>query len=212
MLKRRLKVSPKDLQCLLVFALITTVATSSVAYTTLFPRPGEQFFAMWVLGSRGFAQDYYPNDNSTLAAGELVDWTLGVYNHMNQLEYIVIRVKLLNSTSVSPDELTGTPSPVPEVFEVSRILLANETWSIPFAWRIMNLTLRDQSLLISGLSLNGTLLSGSLGSAISGINFRLVFELWFYDQNSNALTFTWNANGVNHSVWTQIWFNATMTS
>jgi uncharacterized membrane protein len=184
---------------------------SGVAYGTLNPGRSEQFFAMWILGSSGLAENYYPNNNSTLAQGEAVNWTLGVYNHMGQLEYVIVRVKLLNSTSPSPNELTGTPSPVGEIFEFSQILVDNETWSIPFVWRILNLTQQGQSLLMTGLSINQTSLTGNLGSATSGINFRLVFELWSYDANSNKSTFSWNTQGTTHSVWTQIWFNATMT-
>jgi uncharacterized membrane protein len=166
---------------------------------------------MWILGSNGLAENYYPNNNSTLTQGEPVNWTLGVYNHMGELEYVVVRVKILNSTLASPNELTGTPSPVDEIFEFSRILVDNETWSIPFGWSILNLTQQGQSVLLTGLSINQTSLRGNLGSATSGINFRLVFELWSYDENTSASTFSWNAQGTTHSVWTQIWFNATTT-
>jgi uncharacterized membrane protein len=188
------------------------MVTSSVAYLILNPPPTEHFFAMWVLGPNGLAEDYYPNNDSTLTIGEPVNWTLGVYNHMRGLEYVLVRVKLLNSTISSPDELTGTPSPAPEIFELRRILVDNETWSIPFVWEIQNITRQGQVLAVTRMSINQTLLSGNLGSAILGNNFRLVFELWFYDQNSGNLTFSWNSAGSQHSVWTQIWFNATMTS
>lgn len=209
---RKLKLSSRDLQYVVAFALVATLVTSVVAYTSLFPSPNEQFFATWVLGSNGLAENYVPNNNSTLTAGELINWTLGVYNHMNGLEYVVIRVKILNSTLSSPDELTGTPSPVSAIFEFSRILVDNETWSIPFTWRIVSLTKQSQSLLITGLSVNETLLTGNLASAISGLNFRFVFELWFYDASTSMLSFAWAAGGATHSAWTQIWFNATMTS
>jgi uncharacterized membrane protein len=211
-LRRRLRVSARDLQYLAAFALVAIVVASVLAYTALFPHPTEQFFATWVLGADGLAEDYYPNNNSTLTVGELINWTLGVYNHMNGLEYAVLRVKLLNSTLSSPDELTGTPSPVSEIFEFSRILVDNETWSIPFAWRIVSISKQGFSTMITGLAINGTSFTGNLGSAISGINFRLVFELWFYDASKNMLSFAWTADGTTHSAWTQIWFNATVTS
>ena len=210
-MKRKLKISTQDLRYVLVFALIATIVTSGVAYRTLNSGPAEQFFAMWILGSSGLAENYYPNNNSTLVQGKQLNWTLGVYNHMGDLEYVVVRVKLLNSTLASPNELTGTPSPVDEIFEFSRILVDNETWSIPFVWRILNITQQGQSLLVTGLSINQTSLIGNLGSATSGVNFRLVFELWSYDVNSSNSTFSWNAQGTTHSVWTQIWFNATTT-
>jgi hypothetical protein len=167
---------------------------------------------MWVLGAKGLAADYYPNNSSTLTVGEAVNWTLGVYNHMGGLEYVVLRVKLLNSTISSPDDLTGTPSPAPEVSEFSRILVDNETWSIPFVWQLVNLTQQGSTVIVTEMSINQTLFSGNLGSAVSGNNFRLVFELWYYDENSGNMSFFWNSGGSQHSVWTQIWFNATATS
>jgi uncharacterized membrane protein len=196
----------------LVFLAISTIVASGVAYVILNPPPSEQFFAMYILGSTGLAEHYYPNDNPNLQVGRVVNWTLGVYNHMGGLEYVVVRVKLLNSTLTSPDELTGTPSGVQEIFEFNRILVDNETWAIPFIWEIANFTQESQSLQITEMSINQTLVSGLLGSAISGFNFRLVFELWFYDSDTSSLAFSWNSGGSNHAVWTQIWFNATTTA
>lgn len=210
-MRRKLKISGRDLRYALAFALIVTVATSVVAYTILNPPASEHFFAMWVLGSKGLAEDYYPNNNPTLTTGESVNWTLGINNQMGRLEYVVLRVKLLNATLASPNGTNGTPSPVPEVFEFRRILVDNETWSIPFAWRILNMTQEAQRIFITGISINQDSFHGNLVSAISGGNFRFVFELWFYEESSSQLSFTWTAEGAHHSVWTQIWFNATMT-
>jgi len=206
------RISAQDTKYVLVFAAIATMVASGAAYTLLSPPSSEQFYAMYILGSTGLAEHYYPNDNPNLPISHEVNWTLGVYNHMGSLEYVIVRVKLLNSTITSPDELTGTPSPVQEIFEFSRILVDNETWSIPFVWEILNLTRQGSSLQITEMAINQTLVSGVLGSAISGINFRLVFELWFYEPNANSLTFSWISGGTSHSVWTQIWFNATSTT
>ena len=209
--KRRLKISSRDLRYLLMFALVTTIVTSGMAYSILTPRPTEQFFAMWILGSTGLAEDYYPNDDPNLKAGEQVNWTLGVYNHMVGLEYVVVRVKLLNSILMGPDETNGSPSPVVPIFEFTRVLLDNETWSIPFVWRISNITQKGDSVLVTGLIVNQIPISGQLGTALSGFNFRLVFELWFYNEAAKDLVFSWQTAGVRRSVWTQIWFNATTT-
>ena len=192
---------------MLIFILITTIAASAVGYAVLNPPPSEHFFVMWILGSNGLAQNYYPNGNHLLGPGEPVNWTLGVYNHMNGLEYVVVRVKLLNSSQSGPDDSTGTPSPVVEIFEFSRILVNNETWSIPFIWQILNVTPSGTSLLITGLSINQASLTGSLVSATSGYNLRFVFELWSYDETNGALSF---ARSSSNPVWTQIWFNVTM--
>jgi len=193
------------------FAAVATVVTSAVAYGFLNPPPSEQFFALWILGSEGLAEHYYPNDDPNLTTGEEVNWTLGVYNHMGSLQYAVVRVKLLNATTASPDDLTGTPSPASPLFEFTRVLVDNETWSLPFKWSIENLDARGRSLILTGLAINQAHFRGELASAVSGFNYRFIFELWFYDQTSNDLSFSWEISNVKHSVWTQIWFNATVT-
>jgi len=209
--KRKRRISSRDLQYLMAFAAVATLVTSAVAYGVLNPPPSEQFFAMWVLGSEGLAEHYYPNDDPNLRIGEEVNWTLGVYNHMGSLQYVVVRVKLLNSTIASPDELSGTPSPASPLIEFTRVLVDNETWSLPFKWSIDSLDARGRSLILTRLAINEEHFRGELVNAASGFNYRFIFELWFYDQTSNDLSFSRATSNITYSVWTQIWFNATAT-
>ncbi len=195
---------------MLAFAAVAMIVTSSVAYGVLNPPRSEQFFGMWILGSGGLGEHYYPEDDPNLVMRQEVNWTLGVYNHMGSLQYVVVQVKLLNSTIASPDELSGRPSPVSPILEFTRVLVDNETWFIPFKWRIENVSLRAKELVLTGLSVNTASFGGELVTAVSGFNYRFVFELWFYDLTSSGLAFSWETNNVKHSVWTEIWFNATI--
>jgi hypothetical protein len=208
---KRLKISGEDARYLLVFMSIAIVISSGAAYVTLHPLPTGQFYVMYILGSNGLAEHYYPNDNPRLTVGEPVNWTMGIYNHMGGLEYVVVQVKLLNSSLPSPDDLTGTPSPVEPIFEFARVLVDNETWAVPFVWSLVNVTSDSSGVQITSLAINQIILKGSLGRALSGINFRLVFELWFYDRATNGLVFSWTSENAQHSVWTQMWFNVTST-
>jgi uncharacterized membrane protein len=167
---------------------------------------------MWLLGSDGLTENYFPNNNPNLISGEPVNWTVGVYNHMAALEYVVVRVKLLNATQTGPNEQTGVGSPVAEIYEFARVLTSNETWAIPFTWAILNMSPIDGNVVITRLTINGTTITGNLAQAREGINFRLVFELWFYDTNTGNLVFSWSTPTSTYSVWTQLWFNATATS
>jgi hypothetical protein len=209
--RRKLKISTQDFRYLLAFAVVATIVASGVAYDVLNPVPSEQFYAMYILGSNGLAELYYPNDNPNLTVGEPVNWTIGVYNHMGSLQYVVVRVKLLNSSLPSPDELSGTPSSVAPLTEFARVLVNNETWSIPFVWKLLGVSSSAGRVLITGISINQVTLTRDLGKAMSGINYRIVFELWFYDTSTNDLAFSWHAQNSQHSVWTQIWFNVTTT-
>jgi hypothetical protein len=209
--RKRLKISAQDFRYLLAFIVVATIVASGVAYGVLNPPPAEQFYAMYILGSNGLAENYYPNNNPNLTVGEPVNWTMGIYNHMGSLQYVVVRVKLLNSTLQSPNELSGTPSSVAPLLEFARVLVNNETWSIPFVWKLLGVSSSAGEVLITGISINQVVLRGNLGKAVSGINYRLVFELWFYDIATNDLVFSWHTQSTQHSVWTQIWFNVTTT-
>jgi hypothetical protein len=214
-LAKKLRISSKDLRYLIAFFVIVTVTVSALAYVELTPPYTDQFFSMWIVGSNGLTENYFPSNNPNLIPGEQVNWTLGVYNHMSALEYVVVRVKLLNSTEISPNELTGVASPVQEIFEFARVLVSNETWTIPFPWAIVDATSVNGVVLITGLSINGTMITANLAQAAGGVDFRFVFELWFYDQTAGNLAFSWTTTTptpTTYSVWTQLWFNATASS
>jgi hypothetical protein len=209
--RSKLKISAQDFKYVLAFAVVATIVASGVAYAVLNPPSSEQFYAMYILGSNGLAEHYYPNDNPNLTLDKPINWTIGVYNHMGSLQYVVVRVKLLNSTLRSPDELSGNPSSVAPVTEFVRVLVNNETWTMPFVWKLLGVRPSARQILITGISINQATVTGDLVEAVSGINYRLVFELWFYDIPTNGLAFSWHAQSGPHSVWTQIWFNVTTT-
>jgi hypothetical protein len=127
---------------------------------------------------------------------------------MGSLQYVMIRVKLLNSTMAGPNDTLGEPSPSPEILEFAQVLANNQTWSIPFDWEISNYTVKTGNIIISSLSVNQALLNGQFASSAFGQNFRFVFELWFYDRDANSLSFSWyTSSGQLTDSWTEVWFN-----
>jgi hypothetical protein len=126
---------------------------------------------------------------------------------MGSLEYVAVRVKLLNSTLPNPNDTLGEPSPAPVILEFAQVLLNNQTWSIPFDWEISNYTIRGGNTVITGLLVNLSPYHGRFATANLGLGFRFVFELWFYDIQTNNLAFSWTTNGRPTDSWTQIWFN-----
>jgi len=201
----------KNSKYVILFAFVATIIVSSGTYVILNPVPPDRFFAVWLLGSNGLAESYYPRGNPNIGIGEDVNWTLGVYNHTPTLEYVILKVKLINATTSSPNETTGAPTPVSPLSDFTRILLPNETWSIPFEWTIMNTTRTNSVVTITRLSINHNTVTGDLAEATSGYNFRFVFELWFFDENTNQVSFSWMSGNIQESAWTQIWFNATLS-
>jgi hypothetical protein len=206
-----LKISSRDMRYLAAFVIIATLVTSFAAYLSFNPPRTEEFYAMWILGSDGLTENYYPDQNPNLKVDQTLNWTIDIYNHMGSLQYVVLRVKLMNSTLPSPDDSTGQPSPVPSIVDFRRVLVDNETWTVPFTWRILKLDHGTSVVTITELSLNQNLISGQLAVARSGFNFRFVFELWHYDLASEKLVFPWTTAGATQAAWTEIWFNATAT-
>lgn len=203
-----LKIKRRDVKLVITFAILSSIITSAAAYASLFQFGAQPFFAMSVLGSKGLAADYFPGDNQTVRVGQPVNWTINVYNQMGTIEYVVVRVKLLNSLMAGPNDTTAAPSPVQPFIEFRRIMVNNETWSTRFLWQIENTSLQGDQLQISSLTLNNVRYSGSLATAKQGYNFRFVFELWFYEARAGHLVFSWHSRNAQYVVWNQIWFNA----
>lgn len=200
-------ISRRDVKYVIAFALVSSIITSAAALAMLYPFGSRPYVAMAILGPSELAENYFPGENSTVRLGEQVNWTLNVYNDMGTLEYVVVRVKILNSSLPGPNDTLGTPSPVQSILEFRHILVSNETWSTNFVWQIENITREGDSLLLSSLLLNGVRNSGSLAAAKGGHNFRFVFELWFYDTSTNQLEFFYRSQNTQYVVWDEIWFN-----
>lgn len=182
---------------------------STIAYTLMNPRPREQFFQLYALGSQHMIGDYYPENTTTITLNTNVSWYIGVTNFMGSIQYVMVKVKLGNASIPPPNQTTSTPSPAPEVASFRRILMDNETWEIPFNWKIKSVEEREGELYIS-LEINGAETGVIEVGAVNGYNFRLIFELWSYDFQAGQFVFGWSSNGERRSAWIQLWFNTTL--
>ena len=156
------------------------------------------------------AEHYYPGDDPLIEVGEEVRWTLYLYNHVGEAQYVAVRVKLLNSTMLAPNSTSCSPSPEPVVYEARRVMLDNETWLYPFSWSIEDVEGVGDFLEIKQLSMNG----GPIGTrAVSegGFNYRFIIELWVYDEDIKDFRFGGRYGDELRCAWNQVWFNATLT-
>jgi hypothetical protein len=191
-----------------VCMVLVLAACAPVAMAYL-PRRGEPFMALAVLGEEGMAEHYYPGDDPDIDVGEKVSWTIYLYNHMGEAQYVAIRVKLLNSTMSAPNSSSCSPSPAAIVYEIRRVLLDNETWLYPFSWSIEDLSVGELRQ-IERLSVNDDLIRTNV-FAEEGYNFRFVLELWVYEGDLEDFRFGWSSGDESHCAWNQIWFNSTLT-
>jgi len=183
-----------------------------VAYTATVPGPSEKFFQLYVLGSTGRAWGYYPNNTSSLQIGENVQWNLTVANNMGSFQYVSIRVKLgSNQTNDSPNDTLAQPSPALLITEFKHFILDNETWSVPFNWQIVNYTTTAQGhVSIHSLTIDNVtyaLVNPPVCPAINSCSFRLIFELWTWNVDSNNFQFGWVNGDQQRVAWLQLWFN-----
>jgi len=202
----------EDMKRAVVVFISAIIIFSALAYVAVTPRPKEQFFQLYVLGETRMAERYYPDDNPNIPVGRLVKWYMGATNFMGSIQYVVIKVKLGNSTIKAPDDINYTPSPAPVLHEFGRVLMDNETWEFPFAWIIEEVREDGNATYATVLVINvkdGVQVSSGLVSAMNGHNIRIVFELWTFDPSTEDLIFGWRAGGERRAAWLQMWFNAT---
>jgi len=203
-----LKLSEDGKRAVTIF-ISATIVFSTLAYVAVTPRPREQFFQIYVLGETRKAERYYPNNNPNILVGQVVRWHLGATNFMGSVQYVVIKVKLGNSTIKAPDDVKYVPSPAPLLLQFKRVLVNNETWEFPFVWVIREIGVNGGMVNPALLEINGVGVRNSQVGALKGYNFRVVFELWTFDLESESLVFGWRTGAERRVAWLQIWFNAT---
>ena len=178
----------------------------------LFPFPNSylniddsSFIALAVLGQDGLAEKYYPNDNLNVSKGKPIKWNIYLYNHMGEVQYVKIVVKILDN-SVPPSNISGgTPSPSPVIFESSQVLLDNETLLMPFIWSVVNVERNEGILNISKIRINENSLNVNITSN-ENEKLGIKFELWIYNISTKEFEFTLSKDNIEKSVWTQFWF------
>jgi len=175
--------------------------------TNYLPKRYEKFLALALLGEKGNADEYYPNNDMNIDIGEKVRWNIYVYNHMGESKYIAIRVKLVNSKLSPPNSTSCSPTPSQIDYEIRHVLLNNETWQHPFEWVILNIKQSNDSISITRLKVNSEFLNVDVNGNI-GESFRLIFELWVYDEESEDFQFGWVLDQKkSRCAWNQVWFN-----
>ena len=121
-----------------------------------------------------------------------------------------IRVKIINNTIPSPNSISCDPSPSNTIYEFNRIVERGQKIFIPFNWSIINYEIVNEKPIILELLLNNNTLNNL---SINGERFRIIFELWVFNEDSNDFEFAWiNEDLSNQCAWNQIWFNLSQTT
>jgi len=181
----------------------------ATVYVISLPQPSERFFQFYVLGPNHTAADYYPGNDSNVNLGEPITWYIGVVNNMGTVQLVSVRIKTSNQTVPPPDDQRGLESPAPTVADFAQFLQDNETWEVSFVWSVSNATSSSGSTRILTVQINNESYPATSWSASNGYNFRLIFELWTWQTDTNTFGYGWNTEGTHRTAWLQIWFNMT---
>lgn len=125
---------------------------------------------------------------------------------MASVQYVIVKLKLGNTTIPAPNETLGVPSPAPLLTQYSRVLLVNETWEFLLNWEVVaeNRTGNAVSL---GFNVNATNVALTNPVNQNGRDYRIIIELWAFDPATGNVEFGWVADSVTHADWLQVWFS-----
>ena len=181
--------------------LILMAVFPTLSLVVPFPRGGERFSELWVLGPNHMAEDYPFN----VRVGEEYSIFVGVGNHMGSSSYYTVYVKLRNQTQPLPNATESTPSPLPPLYEFRAFVVDGETWEAPLTFTLLDVSRLDDSCFVSQMSINGVVFlvdsPSTWDSENNGFYYQLFFELWLYDVTSRGFRF--------HDRFVGIWLNVT---
>ena len=175
---------------MIILILFMTVALALIS--TFWPKYEERFFEFGLLGKDKMAESYYPNNNSTLNLGSQVNWYVYLHNHVGSFQEVIVRVKLLNSTMELPNNKEHKPSPFVSFIDFPLSLSVDDSKFVTFSWSILEAVSQNDSVILKSLMVNDQTFAVNV-SALSNSFFRMVFELWVYDESSQEYLFGWES-------------------
>lgn len=151
---------------------------------------GERFSELWLLGPERMAEGYPYNVEAGQSQGPVY---LGVGNHMGCSEYYMVYVKFRNQTQPLPNVTACEPSPLPPLYEFRFFLGDGEVWETPLTFKILELSVMNDSLSVGEMAINDETFSvdchSRWDSEYEGFFCQLFFELWLYDMASASFRF-----------------------
>ncbi len=187
---------------LVVFISLATIFTSATFYI-ISPKPTQSYMGFGVYSQQGL-QGYVPG-NMTITPPQTLNWNLTVANRTGREQFIMVIVRIGNSTTFSPN-VTSPATPLPELGRLDRFVGDGETSNINFTWTVQS-TNQTGDLVFLNLQINGQSVSSAPIGSVSGSNFRLIFELWTFDLSSGSFEYGYPGEFAQIGTWLQVWFS-----
>ena len=182
-------------------ALVLLAASPALSLIVSFPRSGESFSELWLLGPNHMAENFPFN----VQAGEENSLFLGVGNHLGNSAYYLVYVKFRNQTQPLPNSISSEPSSLPSIHEFQFLLADGDVWETPVTFEILDASVEGDSMVVKSVSVNDRAFqvdcSSTWDSENKGFSFQLFFELWVYNSERSSFQF--------HDRFVGIWLNMT---
>src|SRR2546430_8766093 len=117
---------------LVIFISLATIFTSATFYI-ISPKPAQSYMGFGVYSQQGL-QAYVPG-NMTITPPQTLNWNLTVANRTGREQFIMVIVRIGNSTTFSPN-VTSPATPLPELGRIDRFVSDGETSNINFTWTV----------------------------------------------------------------------------
>jgi len=207
MCKEKTYLSVKEYEPVLIVSVLILFLILTVAVVSAFwPKYEERFFELGLLGKDKKAEGYFTNNNTILETGSSVFWHIYIHNHMGSTQKVSIKVKLLNSTMQAPNDQEHESSPILCFIEFPVTLSVNETKLILFSWSILEADFHGSFIIVKRLIVNNQTIEVDPPTLSDDNRFRVVFELWVYDESIEQYRFEWDSGKGFYSVSLYIWF------
>jgi hypothetical protein len=150
---------------------------------------GEPFSELYILGPERMAQGYpyniRPNQNYTVY--------FDVVNHVGSSAYYLVYIKFLNTSDALPDATSGIVSTAQTLYKNRDLIPDDHATESKLTFSISNTIVINKQLTIGNLHLNGEDISVNKptvwNSTTSEYQYKLLFELFIYNSQSNAEDF-----------------------
>jgi uncharacterized membrane protein len=149
----------------------------------------ESYSEFWMVGPSHIAAGYPFNVN----VNQAYQFFVGVKNKIGNSAYYMICFKFRNQTQPLPDVDTSEPSKLESLSEFRAFVMNGETREIPIAFKILEASLNNDTIMINRLSINEEVISvnsfAKWNYDYKGFYYELFSELWLYDMASKSFQF-----------------------
>ena len=182
-------------------AFVLLAASPALSLVVSFPRGGESFSELWLLGPNHMAEDYPFN----VQAGEDYSLFLGVGNHLGHSAYYLVYAKFRNQTQPLPNASSSEPSSLSSLYTFEFFLADGDVWETPVIFQVLSASFQGNVVVVDRISVDDRAFqvgcSLTWDSENSGFYFQLFFELWLFNSTRSSFQF--------HDRFVGIWLNMT---